>query len=173
MKKLKRISLATLVLVMVLSAVLAIPASASTIARDFSRPNCGCSLTFGGEYGGGKYDVDRGTAWAEVEHDCESAYAYVSMKCWIAPYSSLNNYTSRTFTGSARDNGFRGGVNGSEVGKALVEIYQLYDDTPYALLGVENYYKVSVKHNGVEYASQAWSSDGDIPLSYNPPVVTE
>lgn len=159
---------------MVLAAVLAIPASASTIARDFSRPNCGCSLTFGGRYGGGKCDVDRGTAWAKVEHDCESAYAYVSMKCWIARETSLNNYMSRTFTGSARDNGMALGVNNNtESGKASVEIYQVYDNTGYALLGVENYYKVSVKHNGVEYASQAWSSDGDIPLSYNPPVVTE
>ena len=172
----KKVFVVSLVLVMVTTALLAIPASAARVNSTFPRPNCGCgsSVYFYSEYSGGLTtgDSQMCDALAHVSHSCDRTYAYVSMKCWIAPWSSLNNYRSRVFTNSASDNGYGVGAYGSQPGMATAEVYYNFNDT-YALLGVENYYQISVTHNGVEYASQEWSSDGDIPLSYIPPVVTE
>ena len=158
---------------MVMTAVFAIPASAVDVSSSFSGPYCGCSVEPYTEYAGGISPAysDRAYAWAHVDHSCNSAYAYTSMKCWIAPMNSLNNYTSRTFTDSGTNNGL--GLGQTQQGMATADLVQNYGSSTYALLGVENYYKVSVTHNGIEYSSQAWSSDGDIPLSYIPPVVTE
>lgn len=164
----KKVFVVSLVLVMVTTTLLAIPASAVYASGTFSQPNCGCSGDFYGDYCGGVTDgaSDRGSAWAYVEHQCDRAYAYVSMKCWIAPLTSLNNYTSRTFTDS-------GANNGSAHRSAEASVAKDYGNSAYALLGVENYYKISVTHEDEEFSSQEWSSDGDIPLSYIPPVVTE
>ena len=166
----KKILIMTLVLVMVMTAVFAIPSNAVFASGVFSRPNCGCSSSVGfyGDYCGGVTENtrDRASGWAYVEHQCDRAYAYVSIKCWIVSINNINNYTSRTFTNS-------GANNGSNSRSAYASVAQDYSNTVYALLGVENYYKVSVTHVDEEYSCQAWSSDGDIPLSYNPPVVTE
>lgn len=166
----KRTLTLVLVAVMTMTALLSIPASAAVtdVSGSFTRPNCGCSYDLYSEYAGGIVTgtPDRGYAWAYVKHRCDRAYAYVSMKCWIAPLNNISYYTSRTFTDS-------GANNGSTMRSAYANVIQDYTDTAYALLGVENYYKISVTHVDEEFISQKWSSDGDIPLSYIPPVVTE
>ncbi|MBE6937055.1 MAG: hypothetical protein E7460_00700 [Ruminococcaceae bacterium] len=161
----KRTLTLVLVAVITMTALLSIPASAAPISHmNFSRPNCGCSADFSGQYGGGVYgnSTQIASATADVTHECESAFAYVSVKCWVAPWSNLNNYRSMTFTASD-----------SNPNEAIANVTKNLDDYSVALLGVENYYKISVTHNGVEYASQARSNDGNIPLAYTPPVVTE
>ena len=161
----KKFFVLALVLVMTMTAVLAIPVSASYVWETPLNKPCGCSASFSAHYAGGIYssNPDMANATADVTHICDGTYAYVSIKCWIAPYSNLSRYTYRNHSNSN---------SGGGSAHVTLEVDYSHDGT-YALLAVENYYKVSVKHNGVEYVSQAFSSDGDAPASYTPPVVTE
>ncbi|MBQ8899152.1 MAG: hypothetical protein IJY86_11895 [Clostridia bacterium] len=153
-----------LVFVMAMTAIFAIPASATGV-HQFSAPACGCGADFEGQYGS-NYAIDHSHGLTEVAHDCERITAYVSLKTWIYG-SSYNNYTSRTVTDT--DTVDYPGASGF----AAVSKFANYQDTVYGVRGVESYHKVTIKCNGVERFAQGWDSSGDIPLAVVPPVVVQ
>lgn len=163
MTHVKRVLAGTVVLAIMLSVVLVIPSGAATSGGNMPDPGCYCDNDFLGTYHGGIVDGMGGNvqATAHVTHRCDGCYAYVSSKCWVYT-SNYNNYTSRTYTASGR------GTN-----SATADLSVNVQDYGFNLRAVENYYMVRVLCEGEEFTSQKWQSDGNVPLSVLPPVVTE
>ena len=163
MTNLKRIFVGVAVLAVMLSAVLVIPSGATVVYDSFDHPGCYCGKTFTSSYGGGLMDGSGGAthATAHVYHDCDGCYAYVSSKCWVYT-SNYNNYTSRTYTAS-----------GSGYSSATADLNVYGANIGYNIRAVENYYMIRIRCEGDEFIEQEWSSDGNVPLSFRPPVVVE
>ena len=115
MKITKRISVSLLVLVMVLSAVLAIPASAWVEPEDdtdtaYSSKTCSCSDPgFAASYQSRTYaDGDSVLVITSITHrtaGCQSCEAYHSASIWYYPSSTSYAYNIRTVTGRATNQG--------------------------------------------------------------------
>ena len=120
MKNLKRISLATLVLVMVLSAVLAIPASAVQDIEYFSSP-CGVSTFSGTAYSYMSSDGSSANAYTQFSHPenyhSTATTVHVSAKFWWYPSgSSQANYRTTTRINTASgDVTAKASVNSAEI----------------------------------------------------------
>ena len=101
MKTLKRISLTTLVLVMVLAAVLAIPASALGTYRGYFSQKCECDGVFYGHWEN-RATIGSSVSYAKtvLDHmdspECTSGSVYASAKFWHYPSSSSSAYNTTT-----------------------------------------------------------------------------
>ena len=106
MKQIKRLSVATLVFVMVLSTLLVIPVSAYRIGDEhYESGQCSCGVDLEGLFGVLIDSTDKGQTRAvtHIYHDtpnCSSASTYVSAKFWHYPSASSSAYnaTIRTKT---------------------------------------------------------------------------
>ena len=162
MKKVSRILACSLLLAVMLSVVLVVPSGATVVGDSVDKP-CSCNNSFTGTYAGGIVDGlgDTVNANAHITHICDGCDVYVSAKCWVYT-SNYNNYTSRTFTASRSGNY-----------SATVELNKDLSSLGFSLRAVETYHKIHYLCEGEEFTIQRWISDGNVPLSIQPPVVTE
>ena len=162
MTNLKRMFVGVAVLAVMLSAVLVIPSGATYVSGSFDKP-CSCGEYFYGEHYGGITDGAGGEVFTHVSatHRCDGLQAYVSVKCWVYT-SNYNNYTSRTFTRTE---------NGTN--SVAFDYYVNNQISDYNLRAVEINYQLRVRCEGDEFYCRAYRSEGNIPLSIQPPTVTE
>lgn len=96
MKITKRISVSLLVLIMVLSAVLAIPASAGLVEEHHEFGRCSCqNVDFEAIYASDIVTNGISRAVTHLYHpsnQCDAATVYVSAKFWVYPTSGSSTY---------------------------------------------------------------------------------
>ena len=161
MKSLKRLSVATLVLVMVLTAVFAIPASAYSIGSSHEENiTCACGNSVENGFGNliDSNDKTATRAITHLNHDCaicSSATTYVSAKFWHYPSASSSAYNATTRTDTKY----------SEVSTAVVQAAGNGVATiPGEIFCIESNHRITMVCRGTTYTYSKYLCTGEPSL---------
>lgn len=150
-KKTRRFSLSVLALVLVILALLAIPASASGYERYSFTKKCGCTGDFLAYYDSQVTSIANGSyARTVLDHyctGCSSAQVYVSAMVWHYPSPTSSAYNRTTLTDSA---------SGITVTAAVYETSSIGE-----VFCIESNHRISTVCNGTTYSYSAYNSNGE------------
>lgn len=161
----KKIFIFCLMLVMMTTALLAIPSSAAYTEFDITK-KCNCSAAFSGDYSSGIESSKMAATSIQITHKCTNRTTNASLTCWVYPTEgNYNNYTERKYSDIGSSYGI---ANHSE---AYIDAD--FRNTDYSVRGTEATVTATTTCSGTVYSYRYFDSDGDVPLSVDPPVVIQ
>jgi len=150
-KKTRRFSLSVLALVLVILALLAIPASASGYDYYSFEQKCGCTGEFLAYCDSQVTSIANGSnARTVLNHycsGCSSAQVYVSAKFWHYPSPTSSAYNATTLTNSAT------GIRATAVVSETPSIGEVFC--------IESNHRITTVCNGTTYSYSDYNSNGE------------